>query len=178
VENIIAVDNASAVVEQYRQEGINIVLGDADSLPFPDGHFQAAFCCWLYEHLPDPKSALIELHRVLQSGGYAWVIVPTPHDMTAFYDDYTHLRPYTHRSLSQLAKAAGFARHTSRYLMYGRGINQILRYLGPKAAFGYLRLSDTVLRRVGIVNRESLDAGSLEVIKLSQMYCGPHPGSP
>src|ERR1700722_16984367 len=94
VEDIVAVDNAADLVEHYCKQGINSHLGDAYRIPFADGYFQGVFCCWLFEHLGDPQRAMAELRRVLQPGGYACVIVPSPQDMVAFYDDYTHVRPY------------------------------------------------------------------------------------
>jgi SAM-dependent methyltransferase len=156
VEDIVAVDNAPDLVEHYRQNGINSHLGDAYDIPFGDKYFQGAFCCWLFEHLDEPKRALTELRRVLQPGGYACVIVPSPNDMNAFYDDYTHVRPYTPTSLTQLAKDAGFRRHHVEHLPFPRGIAAVLRLLGSEAACRYLRFNDRAVRRLGIVNRNHL----------------------
>src|SRR5579872_3096513 len=88
VTDIVAVDNSCELVEHFTQEGINIKLGDAYHIPFPDGHFEGVFCCWLFEHLSEPVRSIMEIHRVLKPGGYLCLIVPTPNDMVAFYDDY------------------------------------------------------------------------------------------
>jgi SAM-dependent methyltransferase len=156
VEEIVAVDNAPDLVEHYRKQGINTHLGDAYHVPFADEYFQGVFCCWLFEHLTEPARAMAELHRVLQPGGYACVIVPSPNDMVAFYDDYTHIRPYTPASLTQLAEDAGFQRHRVEYLPFARGVTVVLRLLGSHAARRYCRFGDTVVRRVGLVNRNHL----------------------
>lgn len=37
---------------------------DGRSLPYPDGHFEAALCLEVLEHLPDPRSFLAEVQRV------------------------------------------------------------------------------------------------------------------
>ena len=49
--DIVAVDNAPELVEHYRQQGINIRLGDAYRVPYPEEYFEGVFCCWLLEHL-------------------------------------------------------------------------------------------------------------------------------
>ena len=156
LEDIVAVDNAPDLVEHYRKEGINSHCGDAYNIPFPDAYFQGIFCCWLFEHLAEPDRALAELRRVLLPGGYACVIVPSPNDMVSFYDDYTHVRPYTPTSLTQLADDVGFQRHTVECLPFTRGVTVVLRLLGPQAAYRYCRFNDVVVRRSGLVNRNHL----------------------
>ncbi len=156
LEDIVAVDNAPDLVEHYRRQGINTHLGDAYRIPFADSYFQGIFCCWLFEHLTEPDCALAELHRVLQPGGYACVIVPSPNDMFAFYDDYTHVRPFTPASLTQLADDTGFRKHRVEYLAFTRGVTYVLRLLGPGAAYRYCRFADKTIRKLGLVNRNHL----------------------
>jgi SAM-dependent methyltransferase len=152
-EDIVAVDNAPELVENYRREGINIHLGSAYEIPFPSEYFEGIFCCWLLEHLTEPDRALVEMYRVLKPGGYACVIVPSPRDMVAFYDDYTHVRPFTAVSLIQLAQDTGFAKSSVECLPWARGVTPVLCALGRKWASQYLRFSDAVLRPLHVVNR-------------------------
>ena len=42
---------------------------DAMKLPFSDGSFDAAFICWLLEHVQNPVDILKEAHRVLKING-------------------------------------------------------------------------------------------------------------
>jgi SAM-dependent methyltransferase len=156
VKDIIAVDNAPDLVEHYRREGFNTRLGDAYKIPAPDGYFEGAFCCWLFEHLHEPDRAMREMYRVLKPSGYACVIVPTPNDMEAFYTDYTHVRPFTRLSLKQLAEDAGFTRHKTEFLPWARGIGHVLAHAGPRAASAYHRFGDLWLRKIGLVNRNNL----------------------
>ena len=44
-------------------------LGDAASLPFADGSFDAAVACLVFEHIDDIETPISELHRVLEPGG-------------------------------------------------------------------------------------------------------------
>jgi SAM-dependent methyltransferase len=156
VNEIVAVDNAPDLVEHYRKEGINSHLGDAYHIPFADSSFEGVFCCWLFEHLMEPDRALAELRRVLKPFGYACIIVPSPNNLAAFYDDYTHVRPYTHTSLAQLAEDTGFEKYRVEYLPFTRGVTVVLRLLGSGAAEQYLRFADTVIRKFGILNRNHL----------------------
>jgi SAM-dependent methyltransferase len=156
LNDIAAVDNAPELVEHYRQEGINIRLGDAYRVPYPDEHFEGVFCCWLLEHLSEPDRAISEIYRILKPGGYACVIVPSPNDMVAFYDDYTHVRPYTPVSLKQLAEGSGFTRFRVECLPWVRGISYLLRFLGPTVADRYMRWADICLRKLRLVNRNNL----------------------
>jgi SAM-dependent methyltransferase len=156
VNDIAAVDNAPELVEHYRREGINIILGDAYRVPYPEEYFEGIFCCWLLEHLSEPDRAISEMFRILKPGGYACVIVPSPNDMTAFYDDYTHVRPYTPASLTQLAEDCGFARYRIECLPWVRGITYVLRFLGYSAAHKYMDWADRYLRKLRFVNRNNL----------------------
>jgi SAM-dependent methyltransferase len=154
--DIIAVDNAPELVAHYRALGLDIRLGDAYRLPLDDGSMQGVFCCWLLEHLEEPYRAVAEFHRVLQPGGYGCIVVPTPNDMVAFYDDYTHVRPFTAASLRQLAEDAGFSGISTAHLPWCRGMNQLMRALGERAASSYMEVGDRWLRRLGLANRNNL----------------------
>ena len=156
IGDIIAVDNAPELVEYYSRQGIAIRLGSADAIPFPSDYFEAVFCCWLLEHLWEPARAMEEIRRVLKPGGYACIIVPSASDMAAFYDDYTHVRPFTPASLRQLAEDARFSAPRIEYLPWCRGLNRILRWLGKPAAARYLNFGDRILRRIHLLNRKHL----------------------
>lgn len=46
-----------------------LLLGDSESLPFPDSSFDVVYCNDSFYHYPAPQNVLREVHRVLKPGG-------------------------------------------------------------------------------------------------------------
>lgn len=66
----IAADLTEGMLRLARQRGLeNTVCGDACSLPFPDGAFDAVFVGYGLRNFPDLKKALREIERVTRPGG-------------------------------------------------------------------------------------------------------------
>jgi SAM-dependent methyltransferase len=157
ISDIQAVDIAPELVAHYSAEGIQITEGSAYSIPHPDGTFAAVFCCWLFEHLEAPDVAMREIYRVLQPAGMCFLVVPSEHQLgRGFFDDYTHLRPYTRNSLRQLACSNGFTAPEISCLPYTRFWGRLIPVLGHQRALVVLRLVDRWLRPLGIVNKNML----------------------
>ncbi|MDP5071730.1 MAG: class I SAM-dependent methyltransferase [Congregibacter sp.] len=55
-----------------------LLAGDALRLPFADASFDAVICSEVLEHIPDYRSALAEIARVLRPGGRFCASVPRP----------------------------------------------------------------------------------------------------
>jgi ubiquinone/menaquinone biosynthesis C-methylase UbiE len=156
-ERIIAVDNSPAVVDHYKSEGLDIRLGSADNLPFPDSSVDAVYSCWLLEHLNDPVMALRETRRVLRPNGYGLFIVPSVRSLTrGFYNDYTHIRPYSPQSLAQVARAASLTNFSAKHLFWTKGLRRLIPLIGDQRMMRLLRLSDSMGRNFRCVNRDNL----------------------
>lgn len=89
---------------------------DACALPFEDGSFDTVVSFETLEHVPDPETALRELHRVSRRN----VIVSVPNcdipqplkdsRLTYFhYTDRSHVNFYTEQTLAEALTGAGFA---------------------------------------------------------------------
>jgi SAM-dependent methyltransferase len=91
---------------------IEVGVGDAERLGFPDSTFDVAICGFGVFFFPDPDRALAEIHRVLRpggrfalstfvgTGGYPWA-----------HKILRRLRPDAQGSRSPVATAAGLAEH-------------------------------------------------------------------
>ena len=51
------------------QRQIDLVQSDAETLPFPSNHFDAAFATLVFCSIPNPQNAFSELRRVVKKGG-------------------------------------------------------------------------------------------------------------
>jgi SAM-dependent methyltransferase len=151
--DIMAVDNAPEVVDRFSAMGLQVYLGSAYDIPFPDSHFSAAYSCWLLEHLDDPLRCLRAVHRVLRPGGYMYMIVPSADALLrGFYDDYTHIRPFTPVSLRQLAEDAGFRQYKVEALFWTRGLRRLIPLLGKDRVVTSLGIADHYVRRARVTN--------------------------
>jgi SAM-dependent methyltransferase len=99
---------------------------DREPLPFPDEQFDAIFFCHVLEHLLYPLNALAELQRVLKPGGLVYIEGPSTRalflpslsfvksagplkavgDDLNFFDNFTHVRPLSKRSLHMFLELA------------------------------------------------------------------------
>jgi SAM-dependent methyltransferase len=73
----ISEDSLRAAKAQAVSEGmtnVEFVHADLFDLPFPGGSFDAVFVCFVLEHLPRPKEALLALREVMREGGHLTVI--------------------------------------------------------------------------------------------------------
>jgi 2-polyprenyl-3-methyl-5-hydroxy-6-metoxy-1,4-benzoquinol methylase len=87
-------------------DGINL---ETDDLPFADDTFDVMTANSVLEHLQSPAKMLAEVHRTLKPGGALLLVTPNwKHCVKDFYDDPTHVRPYTVSSVSELLAMYGF----------------------------------------------------------------------
>ena len=79
-------------------------------LPFEDNFFDVVFSKSVLEHIHKPERYLMEIKRVLKQGGVFIVMVPDWYtQMYVFYDDYSHVQPYTQKGLEDTLKVFGFS---------------------------------------------------------------------
>lgn len=93
-------------------EGIDIKDGcdlEKDPLPYDDGSFDVVVMASVIEHLHDPDNLLTQIQRVLRPEGKVICVTPEwTYTLKYFYNDPTHVRPYTHTSLKVMMEMYGF----------------------------------------------------------------------
>ncbi len=129
-------DSEVAAGRICRRQGLPFVLGDAERLPFATGSVDVARAKEIIEHLLDPLPMLREIRRALRPGGLFLSHTPTHfsavYPVNNFWDDYTHVRPYSKFGLRRLLEDAGFRVESVRGYTAGR--NAVERALGKALA--------------------------------------------
>jgi SAM-dependent methyltransferase len=94
---------------EYRGLDITDLNLATDRLPLPDGTVDIAIGLAIIEHIANPETFLSEIHRVLKPGGLIYLSTPNwQMDSRSFYDDPTHVKPYTPDSLETVLRLFGF----------------------------------------------------------------------
>ena len=73
---VYGVDVDAEKVAKAQQQLENIYLAPAESLPFPDAHFDVVLLHEVLEHVQDDLQAVSEAWRVLRAGGRVVIFVP------------------------------------------------------------------------------------------------------
>jgi len=81
------------------------------SLSLDSGSVDCVMSLAVIEHLHNPSNFISESFRVLKPGGLLWLSTPNWHHCSRdFYNDFTHVTPYTPRSLVSAVSSFGFTR--------------------------------------------------------------------
>ncbi len=82
---------------------------EQDKFPFQTNSFDVIFSKSVLEHVSNADNFLKESLRVLKRGGTIILMTPdwnTQHEI--FWDDYTHVKPWTRKSLQDAMRIKGF----------------------------------------------------------------------
>ena len=105
----VDVDPASA---KCAASDVEFILGDCtDITPIAPSSMDLVFASNLLEHLErrDATRMLTSVFQVLRPGGKFILIQPNfRYSYSRYYDDHTHLTPYTHTGLGGLVRSEGF----------------------------------------------------------------------
>ena len=117
IRNIVDVGCGDKFLEEPLVKlGCNYIGLDVNDLDFEKDKFNLAdnsidcvFALGVIEHLSNPANILSEIYRILRPGGIVYCSTPNfPLCIHSFYDDPTHIRPYTVKSISFLVHSFGF----------------------------------------------------------------------
>ena len=94
---------------QYKGFDIDDMNFETDALPLADNSIDIAVSLAVLEHLNDPGVFLKEIYRVLKPGGLIYLSTPNfSLCYKSFYNDYTHVKPYTPESIEALLDAFNY----------------------------------------------------------------------
>ena len=106
--------NLGSGSQRIRKDVVNVdihpyrnvdIVGDIYNLPFADNEADAVICDQVLEHLNNPTMALLEMARVLKSGGLIYIAVPFVAGYHSSPDDYYR---FTKNGLEATMENAGF----------------------------------------------------------------------
>ena len=105
---VVAADTAHDAGQCLEDNDFVLLDGTERRLPFADGTFDVVFSKSVIEHLSEPLATMSELVRVLKPGGQLISLTPDwEQNFKIFFDDVTHVRPYSRKSMSQLYRLLG-----------------------------------------------------------------------
>lgn len=106
----------------------NVTFQQADllALPFPEGHFDHVFLCFVLEHLARPREALAALRARLRPGG-TLTVIEGDHGSTFFHPDDADARRAVDCLVALQARAGGDANigRQLQPLLAGAGLREI-----------------------------------------------------
>jgi len=114
------------------KKGINISEIDGTSgidfekepLPYKDEDFNLVIFTAIIEHLYNPNLVLSEIYRILKKGGILITITPNfTYSYKNFYDDPTHVHPYTPRSLKKILEMNNFMENNVYPFLVKKSVN-------------------------------------------------------
>jgi SAM-dependent methyltransferase len=128
----LALEMDPGAISLWSQERVPGLLGSGAMTPFVDGCFDVVRMKEVLEHVEAPLTLVLEARRLLRPHGLFIFHTPTPYSQLYpvgnFWDDYTHVRPFSRAGLRRLIADAGL--QLARVDSYVSGRNAVERALG------------------------------------------------
>ena len=115
--NVFGVDTSEYAVQKARDQlGLDVFHGQIEEARFLDSFFDVVVLWDVLEHLPDPKSTLLEIRRVLTNNGLLIFRVPSMDSLDsklfgpywAGLDAPRHFSVFSRATLGRLLETTGF----------------------------------------------------------------------
>jgi ArsR family transcriptional regulator len=114
VGKVIAVDGSTDMVQAARKRlkglhHVDVRRGDMEALPIDDQQLDAAIVALVLHHVPEPARALVEINRVLKSGGRVLIVDMLPHDRVEYQQQMGHVwLGFSEKTIKKHLESAGF----------------------------------------------------------------------
>ncbi len=107
--NVCGLDNKHECIVASNHHNVLLCNIEKDSFPFTDNSFDVVFSKSVIEHITNADNFLSESLRVLKKGGMIIIMVPDwVSQWKSYWDDYTHVKPWTRKSLQNAMRIKGF----------------------------------------------------------------------
>ena len=118
--NYQGLDFHEEAIKWCAQKQLGVVhKGDICAMPFAEGSFDLVLATDIIEHVDDDLKAVVEIRRVLVSGGKAIITVPAFQSLWGLQDEVSqHKRRYLKNPLKKLLLEAGFQVKFISYFNY------------------------------------------------------------
>lgn len=104
-----AVDLANSSIEMNKDFNVKQANISKEPLPFNDNSFDIVFSKSIMEHIENYDLITNEYMRILKPGGILIMLIPDWSSQMPFYfEDFTHVKPYTKDSVMDLLNIYGF----------------------------------------------------------------------
>ncbi len=147
----IDIDQDSLEIARSRGFTVQHLNASTQLSSLPANTYHGIYAKHVIEHLEQPLEFLKQVRRILAPGGKVVISTPNcPYALTRmFYDDYTHVRPLTARSLCMIARDAGFTTFTiTEDFRCFPGLGRLMRTFSLKP--DQVRAAQNILRIRGL----------------------------
>lgn len=84
-KNRVILTDINETLLNQNPENCDLVVADAENLPFPDRSFDFIYLVGILHHLPDQKKGMQEIKRVLKENGKVFISEPTKWSVNLIY---------------------------------------------------------------------------------------------
>lgn len=117
------------VLDSFKHLGVEFILGDAHSLPFPDEIFDEVIVTCVLHHVEKPELVIQEIRRVLRIGGKAFILVPNdPGISYRIIRHFTSVRRAKKLNFKKELQDLHYREHRNHYLSLLNYINGVFSY--------------------------------------------------
>lgn len=168
-------ERINAAEKFQKNDRCKFVVANASNMPFPNASFDFVWSRFLFEYLPKPMEALVEMHRVVSHGGTVCVadldmnceiIYPFPLDLKAGWTTLLNAAEreygfdrYVGRKLYQYFIQTGFSDISVTFDYHHKIVGKL-----TESEFHNWYLKVETARRLGSASEQLMDPSSLDAI--------------
>jgi ubiquinone/menaquinone biosynthesis C-methylase UbiE len=123
---------------EHRADGMPVIRGRGEQLPFGNESFDLIVCIWVLEHLRSPETVLREVRRVLRPGGHFVFLTPNLRNPLLAFNRLGRALPLLQRRL--VPRLYGRAEADTFPVQYRANTAGTIRMLAERSGLGVAEL--------------------------------------